>query len=201
MVKTQGLSKAVGIGTFIKKNWYLIVLLFIVLPSIINSIKVAKETDNWTYPLFELATSILTADSKLDTMIEALENNPVEVIGMAKPEVGLWNNIKYYVRVAWIIYIIVGLIWLIFVPLVAMYHLIKYFNTSKPYMNFIKASMVFIIYLFIANTVMLIYNYSQGIVILDFSDTNNFLAYATIFKKVLPFHGIYSVIKYLITML
>jgi len=201
MARTQSVSKTIYLISFIKKHWYLFVLLLVVLPSVISSLKIAKETNNWSYPLFDLATSILTADSKLDKMIDKLQNNPTEVIGMAKPEKGLWNNVKYYAHLSYTIYIIIGLIWLIFVPLIAIYNLIKYFNTSEPYQNFIKASIIFIIYLFVTNTVMLIYNYSIGDVVLNFGDTNKFLAYLTIFKKVLPFHGIYSVGYYLYTLI
>lgn len=201
MVKTQSLSKAVHIGTFIKKHWYLIVFLVVVIPGIINSIMIAKETNNWTYPFFDLATSIMTADAKLDIYIENLTEDPAQVIGMSKPSKGLWNNIKYYARVAWVSYKIFALVWLVFVPLFALYSIIKYLNTSTPAMNFLRASVVFIIYLFVANTVMLIYEYSQGNISFDLHDTNKFLSYALILKKVFPFHGIVSVGIYLFSIL
>lgn len=199
MAKTDKISKAFHFGSIIKKNWYLIIFLIVVMPGIIESINIARETDNWTYPIFDLATNILTADSKLGTLVDDLKADPINIIGMAKPDNGIWSNIKYYFHVAWLGYKIFSLVWLIFVPLFAIYSLIKYFNTSEPYQNLFKSTIIFIIYLFVTNTVMMIYNYSQGNIILDFGNSNKFIAYAKILKDVFPFHGIYNLIIYFVS--
>ena len=197
-------NKIFSVLAFVKKNWYWLVLLFVLLPSIISAIQISIKENNPTYPFFLLGTKILSADSLLQKEIDLLKTNPSELIGMEKPASGLWKTAVFYFMFSKnVILEIIGNVWLIFLPLVIIYKIIKGQNLSEPYKNVIKASIYFLIYLFVVNSVILIHGLIQGNTLIPAipQGENTFLNYLKILVYLLPFHGLFSLLKYLIFIL
>ena len=190
----------ISIFHYIRKYWYYIILAIIILPSIFHSIRIAQETKNPTYPLFDLATRLLTADQSIDKDVSLLQTEPIKIIGMEKPEGGIWLNTKYYWLFFWnFIFRTIGNIWLIFFPLIIIYKFVSTSDTTSPSKNMIKSFFYFLIYLFITNTVIFVYELGQGRLALNLpANIDKFKAYYLLFIKILPFHGIINLFRYLI---
>lgn len=205
MVKYLPTSKssfgiAFGLFGFIKKYWYWFILFLVLLPSVITSVQTAIETNNPSYPFFKLATRIFVADQELEQNIEILRFDPSQLVGRSYPEDGVWNNVVYFWLFFWrVLYEILGNVWLIFFPLVLIYKFIRGRNVSEPYKNTTKAIFYFLLYLFITNTIILIYGITIGNTLITLPENmTEFSAYWIIFQEMIPLHGIGELIRYLI---
>lgn len=201
MFKQPILSKTTfSLGRFIVKHWYLITLLIILIPSIISTIKIAYETNNPTYPFFELAKRLISADNVLEKDINTLQTNPSELIGMDNPDSGIWNHTKYYWKIFFnVIWKISGNVWLIFFPFTIIFSLVKLKNTSEQFKNFIISLIIFLVYLFVTNTIILIHGLVSGNILIAIPEgLDSFKEYLFLFKQTLPFHGLISLVKYII---
>ena len=184
---------------FIKKHWYLIILFIVILPSIIESVKVAIETDNPTYPFFLLGKKLLTADAELDKDVDLLRENRAEAIGMEKPTEGIWQSVIYYWKVVLFWYNTIGLMWLILFPYFVIARLVKGRNKSEEWKNYWIAFKWYIGFLFVTNAIIFTYDIIQGNITVSMDpNINPFIAYATLFVKILPFHGIVNFGIYLV---
>lgn len=192
-----------SIFTIIWKYKYWFVLAMIILPSIIQSVQVAVETNNPTYPFFQLATRLFVADQHLEDMVIQLQENPKEIIGIDMPSEGIWNTTKYLWFLWWrAIFVIISDVWLIFFPLYLIYHMIKGRNVSEPYRNMMKAFWYFILYLFITNTVILVYDLIVGNILITLPETGDkYISYLIILIELLPFHGLGNLMIYLFDLL
>lgn len=191
-------KRGITLFGFIRKYWYFLVLLMVILPSIFHSISVARNTGNPTYPFFDLASRLLIADQDLDKTVNILRDAPSEIIGMEKPESGIWQNTKYYWLFTWrVVYRIIGDIWLLFFPMVIIWKVVHRRNTSENYKSFFTSLVIFLAYLFITNTIMFIYDIIQGNISVNIpAEMDKFQAYFMLFIKILPFHGIGNLIGY-----
>lgn len=200
----RGVPKA-GFTLFgaLKKYWYWIILIIIILPSIITSIQTAIQTNNPTHPFFELATMLFTADQALEKDVTTLQTNPADLIGMDKPSESIWNKIKYGWLFFWKgIYKMMSYVWLIFLPLVIIFKIIHASgNRSLPALNFTKALIVFFIYLFITNTIVVIHGMTIGNTLIEIpADLPTFQAYKVLLIEFLPFHGLVALARYIVSM-
>lgn len=201
VLSTTGRS-TVTLLTFIKNHWYLIVILFFLIPPTLNSIKIAKETANPLYPVLELGTIIINADLILDRDVDTLKTNPQELVGMQLPQEGFFLKIKYYWLFFWnVIFKIAGTILLISLPFRVIYWSLNTMDNTKPAVNFTKAFFFFFIYLFIINLIVTLHGVLIGNQFISLPDgASDFKAYLLISVKVLPFHGLFSLIVYLINL-
>lgn len=186
--------------SFIKKHYFSILLLLVLLPSIIGSVRIAVETENYTYPAFELAERLMSSDTVLDKDITTLRDNPTELIGMENPVEDFFGTLKYYWLLFYnVIFKIMGSILLIFLPFRIFYKLFNLMDDTSPAKNFTFAFIVFVIYLFIANTVIFIYQFLNGDVtfVLD-PNLDRFKAYSTILIRFMPLHGLLNFGTYMI---
>lgn len=200
----KGTPKA-GITLFgaIKKYWYFLILFIVIMPSVINSIKIANETDNWTYPFFDLGTRLITADQVLEKDVITLQTNPSELIGQTKPNFGFLRKIKYYWSFWWNgIYRIIGNVWLIFFPLVILFKIIHNSgNKSMPARNLVRALFWFIVYLFFINAVMIMHGVIVGNTLIVFPEgTDTMKEYMLVIWEMIPFRGLYALGKYLVSL-
>ena len=93
----------------------------------------------------------------------------------------------------------IGNIWLIFLPFLIIYKLLIPRNTSEPAKNFMLSIVLFLIYLFVTNTIILIHGIITGNTLITIPEgLDTFKEYFLLFKHTLPFHGVASLIKYLI---
>jgi hypothetical protein len=193
-------SKAFSIFSFIRKHWYLVILLIFTIPSIINSIQIAINTSNPTYPLMDLATRLFASDYKIQNDINLLQTNPSALIGMEKPISGIWNNFVYYWKFFFnVIWEILGNIWTIFFPLFIIYKISKIKNNTEPLKNFFTSLVWFLVFMLITNVIILIYNQSVGNLTITIPEgIDKFGGYLYLFKQILPFHGVGALVIYLI---
>lgn len=187
----------------LRKHWYWIILMIVIIPTIFTSIQIAVETNNPTYPFFDLATRIFIADQALDRDVDLLRNNPSELIGMEKPDSGVWKTFKYNWFVWWrAIYPIISNVWFIFFPLVLIYHGIKGRNLSESYKNWTRAFIIFLVYLVVTNTIVFIHELAIGNTIINIPENiSNFEAYYLLIIKLIPLHGLANLFVFLGQML
>tara|TARA_Y100000310_G_scaffold67692_2_gene63069 strand:- start:7361 stop:7996 length:636 start_codon:yes stop_codon:yes gene_type:complete len=198
-ISKGGATAGLGLFGILWKYKYWFVLAIVLIPLIIGSVNEAIETNNPSLPFFQLATSIFVADSVLGELVDDLEENPDNVVRMKKPTSGIWSKTKYFFlslsRIWWKIF---TLVYLIFLPLVLIYKTIRFRNTSEPSKNIMYASLLFILYLFVANTIVVIYDMSIGTELIDIpKDVERFEGYYLTLLNVLPLHGLYSLVIYL----
>ena len=156
-----GVAKAGSIGVvgFIIKHWYIFMLLIFIVPSIITSFSVAKETNNPSYPVVQLGLMFIDADANIDHTIDLLRNEPENLVGMPKPttDAGFFTRFKYKWLFFWkVIFKILGQIWFISFPAVLIYKLLRTRNTSEPFKNLIFSILFASILMLIVNGAILI---------------------------------------------
>jgi len=192
--------KSLTIFGFIQKHWYLVILILFMLPPIIHSISIAVETQNPVYPFFDLAERLFMADSVLQKDVNTLSTNPSLLVGMEKPETGILKNVIYSWKFFWnVIWRLIGNVWLIFFPLLIIYKLSKLINNSQPAKNFIYSLIIFLVFLFIVNSIILVQGVISGNDFIKIPEgTDKFGGYFYLFKQIIPFHGLFSLGKYLI---
>ncbi len=179
--------------------WF--ILLLILTPTIIDSVNVAIETDNPIYPFAQLGLRIFSADNDIQKVVNMLREDPVSVIGVSKPSEGIWAEVVYYWKFSInIVWRLLGDLYLVFLPLYVFYRLLHLSsNISLPARNFTRATFLFILYLFITNTVVLVHGVVKGnTIILIPEGLDNFKEYWLIFLYLLPLHGIGNLILYLL---
>jgi hypothetical protein len=192
--------KGLTIFGFIRRHWYLVVLLLFILPPIINSISIAIETQNPSYPLFDLAERLFMADAVIQKDVNTLIENPSLLVGMEKPETGIWKNVVYNWKYFWnVIWRMIGNVWLIFFPFLIIYKLSKLINNSSPAKNMIYSALIFLGFLIIVNSVILVNGVISGNEFMQIPEgLDTFGRYFYVLKQILPFHGVFSLIKYLV---
>lgn len=190
-----------SLAGIIKKYWYWIVLLLIVTPALISSIKVAVDTQNPSYPVFVLAGKLLASDQVMENDVNLLrEGQAVQLIGMDKPETGIFKTVKYWFLWFWNIPVrLFSEVWLLFFPLVLIFKILHPFNTSEIYKTWLKAIGIFVLFLFITNTVLFIHGLIAGNIYVDLpTGSDQYKEYWYLFIETLPFHGLVNLVIYLV---
>ena len=201
--QSTAIKKSWSLFGFIRDHWYLAVLLVIILPSIIGSIHTAFQTQNPLYPVFDLAQRLFTADAVLQKDVNTLTTNPDLLVGMAHPDHGMWKTVVYYWMFFWnVIWNMIGNVWLIFFPFVVIFKLMNLRNTSEPLKTFIYSSIIFLVFLLITNTIIMIHGIVAGNTFITLpADKDTFGQYYFLFKQMLPFHGLFALGKYLVLLI
>lgn len=189
--QTSGFG-AVGLFRFIWSHWYLIVLLLITIPSIISSINTAIETKNPSYPFLKIGLQITNADKLISQDVDSYRSNPENLVGLQKPKTGLWKRTVYYWKYFWnVIVKFLANLFLISVPFVLWYRILGLMDTSSPMKNFLWASAIAIIFIFITNLIILIHGLIAGNQMITIpQNMNNYQEMWFIIKSTLPFNGI-----------
>lgn len=193
-------TKTFSIATFLKKYWYWVTLLLILVPAFISAVQTSLADRNPAYPFLLVGSKILLADSLLHKQVDLLQTNPEALVGMAKPTEGIWRAAVYYWKFFFnAIWEITSNVWLIFFPLVFTYNLLRLRNTSEPLKTSLMALGIFVIYLFVVNAVILAHGLAVGNTFVTLpSEQNEFRQYLTVLIYLLPFHGLGSLVMYLI---
>jgi len=182
----------------IAKHWYIFIFILIILPSIIASIHTAIETDNPLHPFLQLGKRIFNADLVIKEDLETLKTNPDELVGMAKPENGIWKTFKYgWFYFLHVIYTFFTNIYLIFFPAVIIYQIVKLGSLDRPFWNWLWTIIIFGLYLFVINVIFVIYNIAVGKLQLSLPQGTEFMQGWYIFKQLIPLNGLYSFFKHI----
>lgn len=193
---------AFSLWKIIRKFWYWILILLIILPSTISAINTGIETKNPAYPFLILGTTLVASDNVIASDVRMLQQDPAKVIGMEKPETGLWKKFiygwKFFINV---IFKMFGNIMLIFLPLVLIYKVIKTRDTGKISSNFMLSFFIFLAFMFVVNTIFTIHGIVKGNILIQIpTNLNPYQEMVFIIANIFPFHGIISLVIYLITL-
>jgi len=189
-----------GIASFIFKHWYIFLFILVSLPLIINSISIAKQTQNPSYPFIVLGLRMVNADQVIYNDVQLMKTNPDSLIGMQKPLAGVWAKTKYYWDYFWnVIFRLFGELFLITLPFVAFYRFAKLKDNSSTGKNVLVALFLGLIFIFIINLILLIHGLIRGTFTGTMPQEGFFLEAWWIIKMVLPFHGIASLVSYIIS--
>lgn len=189
----------VGFFKFLINHWYFFLFVFSIIPGLITSIQIAKETNNPAYPVIHTSLSMANADAELYDTVYILETDPTKIIGMEKPDVGIWFHFKYYLKVFLVIWKIVGDLVLIMFPFVVLYKLYNWGNTSAKIGSIRKAIITGTVVMLVINLIIVIVNLV--------SETANYTFKEgwDIYQKVgyilylnLPLHGVIELVKFII---
>lgn len=191
-----------GIFKFALKHWFIISTIFFLLPSVIASIQIARETNNPSYPFVATGLTVINADNELNKEINILREKPVETIGI-KPDNGIWNKTKYYWNIILIYWQIIGLLFLILVPFKLIYMFYKYKGDRAGYEvtiweNLRKTIIAGVIFITFVNLVIIIVGLSDGSLLLKIPETTVFQKVWFVIVQTFPFHGVWNLGSYLI---
>ena len=202
MAGSIGVTAKTGIGVFalIKRYWYWIIVLIVLVPAIIGSIKTASETDNLSYPFVVLGLKMTNADALNYQLIQNLKENPEAVIGMAKPQSGFWLRLQY----AWyysknVIWVLIGNFLIMFFPLVIIFKLFKRFgNESKNALNIVLSLLIWVFLIFFVNILILVDGLITGSEFITIPEgTDTYKRMLEIIKLIIPFKGVWAIVKYI----
>lgn len=194
---------------FIIQNFYWITLCIIIIPSIISAVKVANETDNYSYPFVLLGTRIIGADNALYNDVNTLSTTPETLIGMSKPtiigeiEPTAGERFKYY----WyyfknVIWKLISDVWLIIFPFIVIHRICKLKTTDHPFSTFMLALLIFGGFMFFINLILVIVSLTSGstdpaLNLVHIDNTSDRLALAgQVVINTLPLRGIWSLLVY-----
>lgn len=196
-------SKSFSLFRFIYKHWFWITIIIVLAPAIISSIRIAVETSNPTYPLFQLGLKIGAGDSVLQKDVDSMRTNINILIGMDKPVSGIWKSTVYYWSFFWnVIFRIWGDVMLVFFPFAILYKVVSLRDEGQKYKNFFISFGIFVVYLFVINSVIIVHNAISGNAMIEIPEgEDNFQSYYHIFIYMMPFHGIVSLGTYLIQLI
>lgn len=197
------LARTTGFSAFrfIRNYWYWIIIILVILPTIITSVKTGIETKNYAYPFIQLGSSLLSSDAVLYEKVEMIKTDPNTAIGMEKPEGGLWNNFKYYWHIGKFIWIIFGLLYLISFPFIMVHKIILKFNTSHEWGAIWKTAWITLLFMFIMNLFFLIYKIGiEETTFLLPEGTSMFTGVWKIILMVVPFHGVINLASYILSL-
>ena len=192
-------SKGLSIFRFFLKNWYFVLIFVSLIPGIIHSIQISKETNNPSYPFVQTGLSVVNADVVIYEDTKTLEEDPSKLIGMEKPDRGLVQKLKYLWKEFLVIWKFLGNLFLISLPFSIIYRIVKGEDESRRYHNTMKTLWIGLVFIFIMNLLYVIYRLIDGSLAMGFN------AGWDIYQKIwyviylnLPLHGVFALGKYLI---
>lgn len=191
-----------GIIRFVQKNWYWFIFILIIIPTVFSSVKVAIETGNPSYPFVQFGLHITNADAIIYDDVQILKTNPIDLIGMEKPSQGIWKHAVYYWHIFKVIWKELGLVWLITFPFVIIFKVIRLKNISEVSKNVLKSIMYGLIFIFVMNLTLTLFKVIDGSIAYEFpAEIGQYEKIWLVILTTLPFHGIASLIIYLIGLL
>ena len=184
---------------FIWKHLYIIILILFTIPLIISTINQSIEERNPALPLLSMGMDIFNADTSLYNFVEKLETNPSEIIGMEKPTTGIYIRFVYYSKYLYkVIWKILGFFVFLAIPFVLVYKLLKIKDSSSAGKNILFSVLISVIFMFFMNLIITVHGLIRGTLALYPPSTNLFDEFLWIIMQTLPFHGLISLITYLI---
>lgn len=200
LIKTSS-AGAFNLWRFLWKYKFVLLIIFSLIPQLIVSMNVAKETNNPYYPLIQTGVSIVNADSVLYEDIKILETNPSQLIGMEHPKVGIWQHTKYFFKVSLVVWALLGLLSLITLPFFIIHAIVNKSDDSKKIKTFIISFIIFFIFILIINMLLIIIKQADGNLIYTFGESLDFFGKAKqVISWLLPLHGVWALGKYIIAL-
>ncbi len=191
---------------FIWKHRLIFLIILFTIPTVVNAFSYAKETNNPTYPVVALILTLTNADSMINVDVESLKEDPSILIGMEKPDAGIWFHIKYYWAIFYnVVFRFLRNIFLILVPFIFIYRYFKWRgqrgNQSSGAQNVLGAIKWGLGLVFVINLFLVIIALIEANPVLIFPENlDKFQKVYWVFVHSLPFHGLYNLGNYLYTL-
>jgi len=193
-------ASSLNIFRLLLKHWLMLLTIILLIPALISITATTIKENNYLYPVYSIGTLLIGADNILNNGVNLLRDNPDKLIGMAHPDSGLWQHIKYY----WLFFF--NVIWafmleihLIFLPFYLMYLAFKSNNNSTTGKNVMFSALIVLIFMFVVNTIFTIDNILNGVINISIpTNLSSFEKFIFIGTNLLPFHGLGNLIMYLI---
>lgn len=183
------------------KHKLLIVFLIFTIPLVISSIVTSIQENNYSRPFVELGLSVINADYTLNNNVEMLRTNQDSLVGMVYPSSGIYQHAKYYWLFFWnVIWKILSEIFLIIIPFTSIYFIANLINNTSKAKNIIYSLFFGIVFIFIINLLITIVSLVNGSIKMDLGSPNQFLNILNVILLTLPFHGIYNLVTYIISL-
>ena len=201
IVKTSS-AGTLNLWKFLWKYKFVLLILFSLIPQLIVSINIAKETNNPYYPFVQTGVSIVNADSVLYEDVKLLETDPSQIIGMEKPEIGIYLHIKYFFKCFLVVWAILGLLSLITLPFFIIHSIVNKSDDSKKIRTFIISLIIYFVFILLMNMLIIILKQADGNILYSFDSSLDFFGKAKqVISWILPLHGFWALGKYLINII
>lgn len=200
---STGTAKTMGIGRTIVKNWYWIVLIFVLIPTIYTSVHTAIETKNVAYPFIQLGIHLSNADALIYEDVQSLREDPSKLIGMEKPTSGIYHKFIYNWGLFKVIWRFLSNLWLITFPFVFLYRVVfNPIDDSKKWRSIFRTAFWGCLIITFINLGIIAYKYKMGEALYTFPEgIGQFGTIGLIYLYSLPFHGVVALVQYLITLI
>jgi len=202
---SSGFVKAGRVGFFrtLLKNWYYVLILFFLIPGFISDVHEAQAM-NFSVPGYvalKTGQTILNADSSLYEDVKVLEKEPSKFIGMENPDKGIWNHIKYYWHIFLGVWKIIGNLFIILLPFNIIYKIVIRKDNSKKWNALFLTILWGFLFVLFMNLIVIVIQQASGNIIYTFEPSLNFFQKAgKVILWIFPFHGVYSLIKLIISL-
>lgn len=192
MLGTNQVQAGVGFWKLVWRYWYVVFSFIILLPTIISIFTSPGDG------LIHFSQKLLTADNLINKDVNLLKTNPESIIGMATPKGGDYNYFRYFCLIMYnVVWEILTNLWMLFFPMVVIYWIIGLFNHQIIMKNIAISFGVFLLYLLIANAILLFLDSSLAVP----ESLSYFGKFKFVFINILPFHGIFNLFLYLVSFL
>lgn len=190
-----------GAIRFVAKHWYFFVLFLVLIPTIFSSVQTAIEEKNVAIPFVDLGLALANSDSQIAQDVVTLKENPIELIKMEKPTAGIWSGFKYKWKLFLVAFRELGLVWALFFPFVIIFKILRHRNQSESGKNIFLTIIYGAIFIFVINLIMIISGFVDGSLISTVTgDITKYESAKLIIIQALPFHGLVSLVQYLMTL-
>jgi|GEM_PF-5720558 len=183
---------------WIWRHKLLILFIFFTLPIILSSISQAISEHNAVIPIFQLGNAIISSDNLVYNDVQILKTSP-ETLLSPHPEVGIYRHFIYGLHIIFYVWSLLGKIFMIIIPFSIFYFIFNLINTSTKLKNIILSGILGISFIFIINLLITIINLVNGTLVLTLSG-NQFNQILQVIFQTVPFHGVVSLITYLISL-
>lgn len=173
------------------KKWYIILTIIFLFPSIVSSVQTAMDEENYLIPVFDFGILLTTSDTFL---YEDMQNNTEKIIPEFKADEKIINKIDYFGRFTWNLGKRVFVkFWMIFFNFLLFYYFFLSFNKSKKARSSVVALITLAFFQIFISIILLVVNP------IEFPEVNLYSKMWLVVKNVLPFRGVYSVFKFIIS--
>jgi len=187
-----------SIWSFIWKKKYLILFLLFTLPIIISSISQAISERNAVIPFVQLGNAIINSDHLIYKDVQILKTDSSQLLGI-KPSVGIYRHFLFYIHSFFYIWRLLGYIFMIIIPFSIFYFIFNLINSSTKAKNIILSGILGLTFIFVINLLITIVSLANGSISLAL-EGNQFTKILQVILLTLPFHGVFSLIIYLISL-
>lgn len=192
-------SAGLNLGKWIWKNKYILIIIFSLLPTLLVAWNYSKETKNYYYIPLAGGLSVINSDGVLGEYVYYLENEPSKVLGMEKPEKNIFLKMKYVWNEIVLVWAIVGLVSMIFLPFVFFKWFYTQFNDSTRVKARVLGAVTFILFITFVNLITMFVNMASGNIVYTLDKSLDFFGQAKqVIGMVLPLHGMFALIKFLV---